>query len=131
VRTCLQQKYLGFSGRAARSEFWWFMLFLTIVSIVVYSIAGWLAYATSTDSSMSILGVVVLGVAALVELALAPPAIAAAVRRLHDLGWSGWWYLAQLIPVVGGVVALVMFVGFLMRGTVGSNKYGPDPLGGV
>jgi uncharacterized membrane protein YhaH (DUF805 family) len=51
------------------------------------------------------------------------------VRRLHDHGYSGWWYLAQLIPAVGGIISLIMFIGFMMRGTVGGNKFGPDPLG--
>lgn len=130
ARLCLQVKYVDFSGRARRAEFWWFALFASIVMFVVYSIAGWLALSTSSEGSMTLPGILALVVGGLVVLALLPPSIAVAVRRLHDLGWSGWWYLAQFIPVVGGLVALAMLIGFMMRGTVGPNPYGPDPLAG-
>ena len=79
---------------------------------------------------MSILGILALSLAGLVMLAFMLPAIAVAVRRLHDLGWSGWWYLSILIPFVGGVAAIIMFIAFMMRGNDGPNKYGPDPLAG-
>ena len=128
VRTCLMAKYIVFQGRAPRAEFWWFGLFVFIVTAVVYSITGWLAFASSSEGSMSIAGYLALAIAALIVLAFAIPGIAVSVRRLHDLGWSGWWYLAQFIPVVGGIVALVMFIGFMMRGNVGPNRFGPDPL---
>lgn len=130
VRICLKEKYFGFAGRAPRSEFWWFGLFMLLVAIVIYGVAGTIAAVTQSDGTISTVGLIALGVAGLVELAFLAPAIAVSVRRLHDLGWSGWWYLAQFIPFLGGLVALVMFIGFLMRGNVGSNKYGPDPLGG-
>jgi uncharacterized membrane protein YhaH (DUF805 family) len=128
AQTCLQRKYAGFQGRARRSEYWWFMLFVTLVSAVVYAIAITLALKTSTDGSMSIVGILAIIVAGVVMLGVVVPAIAVAVRRLHDLGWSGWWYLAQLIPIVGGLAAIAMLIGFMMRGNDGPNKYGPDPL---
>jgi uncharacterized membrane protein YhaH (DUF805 family) len=112
------------------------MLFVMLVWAVVYGLAAAIAVWTSPDAvggakdggAMSIVGVLALAVAVVAVLALALPAIAVAVRRLHDLGWSGWWYLAQLIPIVGGVAALVMLIAFMMRGNEGPNKYGPDPL---
>jgi uncharacterized membrane protein YhaH (DUF805 family) len=104
------------------------MLFVTLVSAVVYAIAITLALKTSTDGSMSIVGILAIIVAGVVMLGVVVPAIAVAVRRLHDLGWSGWWYLAQLIPIVGGLAAIAMLIGFMMRGNDGPNKYGPDPL---
>jgi uncharacterized membrane protein YhaH (DUF805 family) len=128
VRTCMKEKYFTFQGRAARAEFWWFGLFIFIILAVVYSIAGWLAVATMSDGSMSIVGDLAIAVAALIVLVFFIPGIAVTVRRLHDLGYSGWWYLAQLIPVVGGIISIIMFIGFLMRGNVGTNRFGPDPL---
>ncbi|MGO4871768.1 MAG: DUF805 domain-containing protein [Roseiarcus sp.] len=130
VQTCLQRQYAGFHGRARRSEYWWFALFLMLIAAVFETIAASLALATSTDGSMSILGILALSLAGLVMLAFMLPAIAVAVRRLHDLGWSGWWYLSILIPFVGGVAAIIMFIAFMMRGNDGPNKYGPDPLAG-
>ena len=128
VQTCLQRRYAGFRGRARRSEYWWFALFMFLVAGVVETIAVYLSLATSTDGSMSIAGIAALSLAGLVMLALLLPAIAVAVRRLHDLGWSGWWYLTILIPIVGGLAALAMLIAFMMRGNDGPNKYGPDPL---
>jgi uncharacterized membrane protein YhaH (DUF805 family) len=136
ARTCLRLKYAGFQGRARRSEYWWFMLFVMLVWAVVYGLAAAIAVWTSPDvvggvkdgGAMSIVGVLALAVAVVAVLALALPSIAVAVRRLHDLGWSGWWYLTLLIPIVGGVAALVMLIAFMMRGNDGPNKYGPDPL---
>ena len=55
------------------------------------------------------------------------PHLAVMVRRLHDTGRSGWWYWIALIPLIGAILLLVWFCS---RGTVGSNQYGSDPLGG-
>jgi uncharacterized membrane protein YhaH (DUF805 family) len=128
VQTCLQFKYAEFQGRARRSEYWWFMLFVTLVIGVVETIAFSVAMATSYDDSMPIVGTLAVIVAGLFVVGLIVPAIAVAVRRLHDLGWSGWWYLTQLIPIVGGLAALAIVIGFMMRGNDGPNKYGLDPL---
>lgn len=128
VRTCLQLKYAGFQGRARRSEYWWFALFMLLLMVALETVAFTLAMMTSKDGSMSIVGILAIVVAGIVMLGLIVPAIAVAVRRLHDLGWSGWWCLAQLIPIVGGLAAVVMIIGFMMRGNDGPNKYGPDPL---
>ena len=98
-------KYAVFSGRATRSEYWLFVL----LSIV----------ATNFGNLINPkLGVVV-------SLGLLIPAIAVAVRRLHDIGKSGWWYLLILIPFVGIIVILVWFC---KKGTEGDNNYGTDPL---
>lgn len=128
VQTCMRLKYAGFQGRARRSEYWWFMLFLTVVMGAIETIAFSVATMTSSDGSMSTIGILALVVAGLLVLGLIVPAVAVAVRRLHDLGWSGWWYLAQLIPIVGGLAALAILIGFMMRGNDGPNKYGLDPL---
>jgi len=79
IKTCLT-KYAEFSGRASRSEFWWFMLF----SVLVNCAAG--------QISNAVYGVV--------SLALILPSLAVGARRLHDVDKSGWWLLLGLIPLV-------------------------------
>jgi uncharacterized membrane protein YhaH (DUF805 family) len=113
VRTCFS-KYVTFSGRARRSEFWWFYLFTVICFIVVAII----------DAAIgnSILEFVLL-------LALILPSLAASMRRLHDTGRSGWWVLIGLVPFVGAIILIVFECGDSQPGT---NQYGPSPkeLGG-
>jgi uncharacterized membrane protein YhaH (DUF805 family) len=105
--------YATFSGRAARSEYWWFFLFTFLCSL-----AGEILDAATGGAGLINLGVL---------LGLLLPTLAMAVRRLHDKDRSGWWYLIILIPLIGVLVLLYWFV---TRGTVGPNRFGPDPLGG-
>ena len=116
VRTVLS-KYVVFSGRARRSEFWWFALFSFLVSLV----AAILDAALGTDfgdgaSSSGLFQVIA-------TLALFLPGLAVAIRRLHDTSRVGWWYLIGLIPFIGWIVLLVFFV----LDSHGDNKYGPSP----
>ncbi|EDQ31530.1 putative membrane protein [Hoeflea phototrophica DFL-43] len=113
VRTCFQ-KYATISGRARRSEYWWFFLFLMLVNLVLSLVDGVLF------ADKQILG-------GLFSLATIIPAVCAGGRRLHDTGRSAWWLLIGLIPIVGTLVLLFFFV---QKGTEGSNEYGPDPLAG-
>jgi len=111
------RNYVNFSGRASRSEYWWWVLFVVIVGIVASFI------------DISIVGNAQFGpVGGLTSLALLLPNIGISVRRLHDRDKSGWFILIGLIPLVGAIILLVWFV---QRGTVGGNQYGPDPLGGA
>ncbi len=111
IKTCLN-KYATFSGRAQRSEYWYFFLFMVLANIVA-----------------SVLDSVIFGdipvLYLIATLALLVPSIAAGVRRLHDTDKSGWWLLLGLIPFVGAIVLIVFFC---QRGTVGPNQFGPDPL---
>jgi len=111
VRSVLSQ-YATFSGRARRSEFWWFALF----AFLLYIVAGIIDAAIGNQ---------VVGL--LVALALFIPSLAVTVRRLHDTGRSGWWILVGLIPLVGFIVLLVFEVQDSQPGT---NNYGPSPKGG-
>jgi uncharacterized membrane protein YhaH (DUF805 family) len=103
VSTCLK-KYVTFEGRARRSEYWWFVLAVFLASLVLSLIS-------------SILG-------GLVNLAMLLPLLAVGVRRLHDLGKSGWWLLIGLIPLIGGLVLLYFYV---QPGDAGSNDFGDAP----
>lgn len=117
VRTCFS-KYATFSGRAARSEFWWFTLFAVATNMVLSIIDAIIFGPLVGGQDISVLG-------ALFSLAIIIPSIAVGVRRLHDLGKSGWWYLIILIPILGALVLLFFFV---QKGTDGANEYGVDPL---
>lgn len=110
------KKYAVFSGRAQRAEYWFFVLFNIIVSIV-------LAFVDSAAGTMNAAaGVGVLG--AIYSLAVLIPSIAVSVRRLHDTSRSGWWLLLIFVPLLGFLVLLVFFV---MDSTPGSNEHGPNP----
>jgi uncharacterized membrane protein YhaH (DUF805 family) len=102
-------KYAVFSGRARRSEYWWFALFNIILSVVT----------TVVDRAI---GNPALGL--IVSLGLLLPSIAVGVRRLHDTDRSGWWMFIALVPLVGAIVLIV----FLCQDSrYGDNKYGPSP----
>jgi uncharacterized membrane protein YhaH (DUF805 family) len=111
------QNYVGFNGRAARSEYWYWVLFVVLLTIVAWLI------------DMTVFGFNTTGVnpiSAIVALATLLPGLAVSVRRLHDIDRTGWWVLLAL-TVVG---AIVLIVWACMRGTVGANRFGPDPLEG-
>jgi len=110
------QNYVNFNGRAVRSEFWYWVLFAIIVTIVAKLID--LALFSNSDLSP---------VSALVGLVLLLPGLAITIRRLHDGDRSGWWIFLNLIPLIGAIVLLVWYC---TRGTMGPNRFGPDPLGG-
>lgn len=108
------KKYATFSGRARRTEYWMFVLVNLLVSIALG--VGDAVLGTATDDGTGILG-------SIYALGVLLPSIAVGVRRLHDMNKSGWWMLLAIVPLVN-VVLLVFFV---QQGTVGPNRYGPDP----
>jgi uncharacterized membrane protein YhaH (DUF805 family) len=114
------RKYATFGGRARRAEYWWFFVFNLIVSIVL-AIVDMVVFGSEWLKSYG--GIGPLG--AIFSLALLVPGLAVSVRRLHDRDKSGWFLLIGLIPLVGGIILLVWFV---QRGTVGDNRFGPDPV---
>jgi uncharacterized membrane protein YhaH (DUF805 family) len=120
VKKCFAN-YVTFTGRAARSELWWFVLFILIGNVVFSLVDGLLFGSTAEGQPVSILG-------AVFSLAVFLPSIAVGVRRLHDLDKSGWWYLLVLIPILG---ALVLIYFFVQKGTDGPNRFGADPLAGT
>ena len=115
------KRYFDFQGRSNRSEYWLFALFWAVLSIpycyVVFSDPmGYMA----DPVSMTIVGLYMLA-----ALASFIPSLAVSVRRLHDTDRTGWLLLLWLIPLLGSLILLVFFV---LPGTRGPNKYGPDPL---
>lgn len=111
-------QYVGFSGRARRSEYWWFALFTFLVSIAAAILDSALGL-TFEGSSTGFIGLVA-------SLALLLPALAVAVRRLHDTDRTGWWVLIGVVPLVGAIVLIVFFVS---DSTPGANRFGPSPKG--
>jgi uncharacterized membrane protein YhaH (DUF805 family) len=110
------KKYAVFSGRARRTEFWYFVLFNIIVTIVLSLID------TLLGTFNVLRGVGLLS--GIYGLAVLIPTLAVIVRRLHDVDRTGWWIFIGLIPLIGAIVLLVFE---LTPGTPGSNRYGPDP----
>lgn len=115
VKTCLS-KYLTFSGRARRSEYWYFYLFGLIFGLPFNII--------STVNPESMMSMATGGIAALIALLLLLPSIAVGVRRLHDVGKSGAWLLIGLIPFIGAIWLLILF---LKDSDPQPNQYGPSP----
>lgn len=114
VRTCLT-KYAEFSGRATRSEYWWFVLAQLIAGFLIGFIVGFIDGGTNLASTANLL----------LTLGLLLPAIGVAIRRLHDTGRSGWWYLLVFIPIIGWIALIYWFVQPSMNG---SNEYGNEPI---
>ncbi|RTE86535.1 MULTISPECIES: DUF805 domain-containing protein [Gammaproteobacteria] len=110
------KKYAVFSGRARRKEYWFFYLFNVIASIVLMLVDR-MTGTYNPEMGFGTLGVIY-GLAVLI------PAIAVAVRRLHDTSRSGWWLLIALIPFIGAIVLIIFFVS---DSTPGENQYGPNP----
>ena len=104
--------YANFKGRARRSEYWWFFLFVNVSLVALNFVAALL-----TD--VLIVFFVVFG------LTLLFPAIAVTARRLHDTNRTGWWMLVGFIPIIGWIALLVLVA---LPGASGPNRYGPEPL---
>ena len=127
VKNCVRNNYLGFSGRASRSEYWWFMLFLQIVPIVGYVLVfAYISVALGEEgATMSFETLMnLLSLPSLVTLAFVLPALSVSVRRLHDTGKSGWMLLITLIPCIGLILWLVWMI---EDGQAHDNAYGSVP----
>ena len=103
--------YVNFSGRASRSEYWYWVLFVVIGQLVSGVIDSWIVGAYLLEG--------------IFFLATILPTLSVGVRRLHDLDRSGWWVLLDLIPVVGWIILLIWFC---IKGTDGPNRFGADRL---
>ncbi len=97
--TSFFNNYINFHGRSRRSEYWWMCLVCFIIGII--PVVNW-----------------IWGIAVII------PSIAVGVRRLHDIGKSGWWYFLILVPVVGGIILIIWFI---RDSKPGVNTWGPNP----
>ncbi|MAU54753.1 MAG: DUF805 domain-containing protein [Flavobacteriaceae bacterium] len=121
----MRDNYANFNGRARRKEYWMYTLILTVLLIALMAImfsALSLSDETRIETGPSgYLTVLLLFVFLVVHFI---PSLALTVRRLHDTGKSGWWYLIVFVPYLGN---FVIFIFTLIDGDEGENKYGPNP----
>lgn len=116
------KNYVGFQGRARRKEYWMFYLFHSIFSTVLYLPVLITAFSLYEGISKEFILFILLFL--LYSLALFLPTLAVTVRRLHDSGKSGWWYLIVFVPYAGGIVLLIFMC---LDSDLAHNKYGPNP----
>ena len=147
LKTCFK-KYATFSGRARRSEFWWFSVLNILLSAAMYAVFWWKlakvaemqnqvaevmfdeekmealkAQASGFDNTFAIV-MVILGIIALLLLL---PSLAVAVRRLRDTGKTGFWLVGAIIPIVNIVVGIILLIYYLKDSDRDANKFGPSP----
>ncbi len=115
------QKFAVFGGRARRKEYWLFVLFNAIIVTVLFTLAFLPPSGPGEGLGLAISFLLILYV-----LAIAVPSLAVAIRRLHDLGKSGWWMLISFIPIAGAIWLLILFAS---DSQPGDNAYGPNPKG--
>ena len=108
--------FRDFSGRARRKEYWMFILFNIIFAGIAASLDNFLGLYNYEYGSGPINGIY--------GLILIVPSLAVAVRRLHDIGKSGWMLLVVFIPLIGAIWLIVLFA---REGELGANQYGPNP----
>lgn len=118
IRICVKEKYAHFEGRATRSEFWYFYLFTLIISVPYYMAMIFRSFGLEVAAMIS--G----GLYIIFCLALFLPQLGVTIRRLHDTGKSGWYWLIVLIPIAG----IFIFIAQLIKpSSPEDNKYGPAP----
>ncbi len=100
------KKYVVFSGRATRREFWMFVLINFVISFALSFITG----IIDPKGGLGIIGT-------LFSLATLLPSIAVGVRRMHDTNRPGWWIIVPIMDIIYAI----------QEGTAGDNTYGPDP----
>jgi len=117
------KKYVTFSGRARRKEYWMFFL----INLIIGAIASVLDNVLGLSKTEIVNGVSTYSAGAIsviYSLAVLLPSLAVAFRRLHDTGRSGGWIFINLVPLIGWIWFIVLTA---TAGQVGDNKYGPDP----
>ena len=125
IKTCFH-KYVDFSGRARRSEYWWFYFLNVIIS--AFMIVGMIVMAENQGSYWKdewyYVGLVFFISSLIACLATALPGLAVFVRRMHDIGKSGWLFLIGIIPYIGFIILIILLV---QDSEPNSNKYGECP----
>ena len=128
-KTVVLKRYADFEGRASRSEYWWFALSEVLWLLLVWVLVGFVIAGAMHDSpvgpGIATSLVILLLLLLLAGLALVVPTIAVTVRRLHDAGYSGWFYLLNFVPYVGGIILFV----FMVLPSAPPNQWGKGPKG--
>lgn len=128
----LKRKYFTLKGRARRREYWWFTLIQALVACLILFVLTPVCMQVipnpdgSAITGVGMLFVIIWLIGVISVLALTIPSICLQVRRLHDIGCSGWVWLINLVPYVGGLILLVLMCFDSQRG---DNEYGPNPKG--
>lgn len=123
------RRYFEFSGRSRRKEYWMFALFNFLVCLafmfLIMAVGGTMEYGEQPEmgplASVAIIAMFVWAIATII------PSLAVTFRRLHDTDHSAWWILIGFVPIIGGLVLLYFY---LIEGTRGPNRFGPDPKEG-
>lgn len=110
------KQYGDFKGRARRKEYWMFFLYNMLFSMAALMLDN--AFGLNYEGVEY--GPIYIGYG----FGMIIPQIAVGVRRLHDLGKSGWWFLIILIPFIGGIWLLILLA---TKGQTGENQYGLNP----
>ncbi|MBE7566095.1 DUF805 domain-containing protein [Acidithiobacillus thiooxidans] len=110
----VKNNYFQFHGRMARAEFWWFTLMNFLIALALTFIVLLLSAMKNTDLAIAIIGIY--------YLALLLPTLGGQIRRLHDIGMSGWWILINLVPYIGAIALLIMLI---LPSKPSGEVYGP------
>jgi len=110
------RNYVTFSGRASRSEYWYWVLFAVLVAIASAIVDHAMFPLVSTGP-----------IEGLTSLILFLPGLAVSARRLHDIDRTAWWILITFTVI--GIILLLIWA--CTRGTAGANRFGPDPLADI
>ena len=117
------ENYVNFQGRARRAEYWNFTLCNFLITLVLY-IPIFLSIGTNPTEAPGAMFWIFYGLLMIYSLAVLLPSLGVAVRRLHDVGKSGWFLLLGLIPIVGGIILLVFMV---TDSQPHENQWGKNP----
>ena len=126
ISTCLLEKVMTTNGRATRSEYWWYMLFTNLVQpLILLGFSYSIGAITSIDNGiLQSLLAVLLVILSLCQILLLLSSICAAIRRLHDIGLNGWWFVLVLIPIGSLILLILLF----KESEKNDNKYGEIPI---
>lgn len=119
------KKMTDFKGRTSRKEYWIFYLINFLIFALICLVGVFLLYVSPPEIQLNI-AVLVFFVFFAYSAVLIIPSVSIAIRRLHDAGFSGWWFLVNFIPYIGSWVLIVLM---LFPSKIGDNQYGPNPYG--
>ena len=123
------KQYADFSGRARRKEYWMFMLFHYLFVFLLVFLIGFSSddfFENEDIENLNSVSLSILVILGLYFFGTIIPFLAVTVRRLHDIGKSGWWYLIKFIPYIG---SFIIFIFACMDGNNGPNEWGENPKG--